>query len=151
MAVGQAFMVEAEEMQDRRLQIMDVDRVLVDMEAEIIGARRRSCRGLMPPPASHIEKAVGWWSRPRLRPRAALDSTIGVRPNSPPQITRVSSSRPRCLRSMISAAEAWSVFSAVVLVVAADVRMRVPALVVDVHEAHAALDHAAGQQAGAGE
>ena len=69
----------------------------------------------MPPPAIHIVKACGWWSRPRLRPRAALDSTIGVRPNSPPQMTSVSSSRPRCFRSMTSAAEAWSVAPQLVL------------------------------------
>ena len=35
--------------------------------------------------------------------------TIGVRPNSPPQTTRVSSSMPRRLRSATSAALAWSV------------------------------------------
>ena len=37
---------------------------------------------------------------------------IGVRPNSPPQRMSVSSSRPRCLRSLIRAAVAWSTSSA---------------------------------------
>jgi hypothetical protein len=47
-----------------------------------------------PPPASSIEKQCGWWSRPRnLLPSRA--SFIGVRPNSPPHTTSVSSSSPR--------------------------------------------------------
>ena len=33
----------------------------------------------------------------------------GVRPNSPPQTTRVSSSNPRCLRSATRPADGWSV------------------------------------------
>ena len=36
----------------------------------------------MPPPASHIEKPLMWWSRPG----PPLPWAIGVRPNSPPQI-----------------------------------------------------------------
>ena len=80
-----------------------------------------------------------------------LVSTIGVRPNSPPQITSVSSSRPRCLRSFTSAAEARSVAPQLVFEVAGDVGVRVPALVIDVHEPHAPLDHPPGQQAGARE
>jgi len=39
-------------------------------------------------------------------------STIGVRPNSPPHKTSVSSSKPRCFRSLIKAALAWSVWPA---------------------------------------
>ena len=35
-------------------------------------------------------------------------STIGVRPNSPPQMTSVSSSRPRCFKSCNSAPSGWS-------------------------------------------
>ena len=55
--------------------------------------------GLIPPPASQIVKQWGWWSRPRnFEPSRA--SFIDVRPNSPPQTTRVSSSRPRRLRSV---------------------------------------------------
>ena len=41
---------------------------------------------------------------------AAAPWAIGVRPNSPPQITSVSSSSPRCFRSLTRAADAWSVF-----------------------------------------
>ena len=55
-----------------------------------------------------LVKAWGWWSRPRnLLP--ARSSFMGVRPNSPPQTTRVSSSMPRCFKSLTKAAQAWSV------------------------------------------
>ena len=37
-AVGEAFVVEAEQVQDRGLQVVDVDRVLDDVEAEVVGA-----------------------------------------------------------------------------------------------------------------
>src|SRR3954447_4048415 len=57
----------------------------------------------MPPPASQMEKPKGWWSRP------SLPSEPGVRPNSVPQTTSVSSSRPRCLRSLSRPAIGWSV------------------------------------------
>ncbi len=52
--------------------------------------------GLMPPPAIQRVKQCGWWSRPRKvePPRASF---IDVRPNSPPQTTSVSSSRPALL------------------------------------------------------
>ena len=36
-AVGQPFVVEAEEVQDGRLQVVDVDCVLGDVEAELVG------------------------------------------------------------------------------------------------------------------
>ena len=56
-----------------------------------------------PPPASHMLKACGLWSRPSRFPWA-----VGVRPNSPPHQTSVSSSRPRRFRSWIRAAVGWS-------------------------------------------
>ena len=36
-AEGEAFVVEAEQVQDRGLQVVDVDRVLDDVEAEVVG------------------------------------------------------------------------------------------------------------------
>src|SRR5437667_384872 len=45
-------------------------------------------------------KQCGWWSRPRnLEPPRA--SFIDVRPNSPPQITSVCSSKPRCFKFVL--------------------------------------------------
>ena len=44
-AVGQLLVVQAEQVQDRRLQVVDVDAVLGDVEAELVGradGRRRA-------------------------------------------------------------------------------------------------------------
>ena len=41
-AVGQLRVVEAEQVQDRRLQVVDVDLVLDGGEAELVGLRRGS-------------------------------------------------------------------------------------------------------------
>ena len=93
-------------------------------------------------------EAVGLWSRP------SPFSDIGVRPNSPPQITSVLSSRPRAFQvrsrpaiglSMTGTARPW--FCSIL-------RVRVPLAagpVIELHEAHAALDQPPGQQAIAAE
>ncbi len=72
--------------------------VLRDVVTRVRRSRRGRSPAFMPPPAIHMVKQCGWWSRPRNfePPRASF---IGVRPNSPPQTTSVSSSRPRCFRS----------------------------------------------------
>ena len=80
-------------------------------------------------------------------------SAVGWRPNSPPQTTSVSSSRPRCFRSLSSAAIGWSVCAGVLGVVRHEVAVGVPVVVVvgaagiDLDEPHAALDQPPGQQA----
>ena len=89
--VGQPLVVDAEQVQHRGVQVVDVDDVLDGVVAELVGAPW-VMPPLMPPPASQIEKPLMWWSRP-------LPWAIGVRPNSPPQTTSVSSSMPRCFRS----------------------------------------------------
>src|SRR6266545_588363 len=61
----------------------------------------------MPPPAIQMVKQRGWWSRPSL-PLSVVSMSPWpktVRPNSPPQITSVSSRSPRCFRSRTSAAD----------------------------------------------
>ena len=85
-----------------------------------------------------------WWSRP-------LPWAIGVRPNSPPQTTSVSSSMPRCFRSVISAADAPVDLLGLELDVVLDAAVVVPVAVVELDEAHAALGQPAGQQAVGGE
>ena len=70
-----------------------------------------------------------------------------MRPNSPPQTTSVSSSRPRCFRSLISAAQAWSVSLALAVDLLGQIAVLVPAAMQNLHDAHAALDQPAGQQA----
>ena len=56
--------------------------------------------GLMPAPVKTAVKPPGLWSRP-----LAPFWNIGMRPNSVHQRIKVSLSRPRCLRSLIRAAE----------------------------------------------
>ena len=103
---------------------------------------------MTPPPASQTEKPQWLWSRPM--PGLPLTiSTAGVRPNSPPQRTSVSSNSPRCLRSVRRAAIAWSQSWASLRWFSGDVVVAVPGLdvaVVELDEPHAPLDQAAGDQ-----
>ena len=107
-AIGEPLVIEAEQPQDRRLQIVDVDLRLDRLEAERVGRADGPWPPLTPPPASHIVKPQWLWSRPLMRPALAPgvgSSTVGVRPNSPPQMTSVSSSMPRCFRSLQQGAD----------------------------------------------
>ena len=76
---------------------------------------------------------------------------MGVRPNSPPQMTSVLSSRPRCFRSLTRAAQGLIGVAAVLLQVLHQVAVLVPGLVEELDEAHAVLDQPPGQQAVVGE
>ena len=99
---------------------------------------------LTPPPAIHMVKPYGLWSRP------LPFSDIGVRPNSPPQTTSVWSSRPRRFRSLSRPATGWSMARQILAWFAFDVGVGVPPAAraaVELDEPHAALDQAAGQQA----
>ena len=67
-----------------------------------------------------------------------------------PDHERVDSSRPRRFRSVSSPAIGWSLCQAELAVVAFEVGVGVPAVgvaAVELHEAHAALDHPPGEQA----
>ena len=75
---------------------------------------------LTPPPAIHMVKPHGLWSRP------LPFSLNGVRPNSPPQTTSVSSSRPRAFRSVEQAGDRLVGRPAPLRVVAFDVRCARP-------------------------
>jgi hypothetical protein len=78
-------------------------------------------------------------------------SRVTVRPNSPPQMTSVSLSSPRCLRSLSSAAAGWSISWAFFLEVGFEIAVVIPAAGEHLHEAHAALDEPTGHEhAGAG-
>ena len=108
---------------------------------------------LMPPPQSQLVKQYGLWSRP-LPP-----CELGMRPNSVVQRMIVSSSRPRCFRSWMSAAAPRAMPRGERAVVALHVFVLVPvapreAVVVaapDLHEAHAALEQPPGDEALAAE
>ena len=76
-------------------------------------------------------------------------STVGVRPNSPPQITSVSSSIPRCLRSARKAAIGRSHWRGQLAVAGGQVVVVVPRLAVavpELDEANAALEQPPGRQ-----
>ena len=97
---------------------------------------------LTPPPASHIVKPCGLWSRP------SSPCAVGVRPNSPPQRTSVSSSSPRAFRSREQAGDRLVDLPGVLRVVLLQVAVLVPLVAVrDLHEPHAALGEPPGQQA----
>ena len=75
---------------------------------------------------------------------------MGVRPNSPPQTTSVSSSMPRCFRSRISAAIGLIDFAGHFESVA-HAAMMVPIAMIELDEANASLRQPPGQQAIGGE
>ena len=67
-------MIQSQQVQDRGVQVVDVDFVLGRVIAVVVGARRSARPPLTPPPASHIVKPSGLWSRPSVafgRRRAA--------------------------------------------------------------------------------
>ena len=96
-AVRQPLVVEAQQVQHGRVQIVDVHAVLDGVVAVVVGGAV-VMPPFTPPPAIHIVKPYGLWSRP------SPPCAIGVRPNSPPQMTSVSFSSPRAFRSVSSPA-----------------------------------------------
>ena len=91
----------------------------------------------MPPPAIHMVNACGWWSRPRLRPSAGigLDHRRAAELAAPDDQRVVE--QPALLQVLDQRRRRLVGRAAVALQVAGDVRVRVPAFVIDVDEAHA--------------
>ena len=84
------------------MEVVDVDAVDLGAEADGVGGAVDGAP--LDPRAGQPEvKPCGLWSRPLPL------SDIGIRPNSPPQMTSVSSSSPRRFRSVSSPATGWSV------------------------------------------
>ena len=102
-AVSELLVVKPQKVENRRVQIMHVDDVLDRAKAKFI---RRAMHMARP---SHRRRPATWKSRkdydrgPCLALPESSSSTVGVRPNSPPQITSVSSNMPRCFRSLSNA------------------------------------------------
>ena len=90
-----------------------------------------------PAPASHMLKPCQSWSRPGL----PTPSLVGVRPNSPPQTSSVSSHRPVRFRSVIKRRDRLIGFAGVQLVVRDAVVVAVPGIF-DVAAAGVELDEA---------
>ena len=81
MQVGEPFVVEAEQVEDRRVQVVDRDRVAAALQP-ISSVAPWLMPPLTPPPAIQTRKPYGLWSRP------SPFSETGMRPNSPPQTTK---------------------------------------------------------------
>ena len=99
---------------------------------------------LMPPPAIHMVKPHGLWSRP------LPFSLNGVRPNSPPHTTSVLSSSPRAFRSVSRPAIGLSVSWQRRVWLPVQVRVRVPSAAaagIQFDETDAALHQPPRQQA----
>ena len=105
----------------------------------------------MPPPAIQTVNAYGWWSRPQRLRSSMLPWRNGVRPNSPPQMTSVSSSKPALLQVLDQRRRGLVGVAALDVELGGQVAVLVPAGVHDLHEPHAALDQPAGHQAVVGE
>ena len=58
-AVGQLRVIQAQAVQHRRLQIVNVDLVFGDIESQIVRLRRPPYPPLIPPPAIHMVYASG--------------------------------------------------------------------------------------------
>ena len=144
-AVGQPLVIEAQQVQDRRVQVVDVDLVLDGVVAVVVGRAVAEAA---------LDAAAGQPHREALRVVVAAvvpPCAVGVRPNSPPQRTSVSSSRPRAFRSVQQAGDRLVDLAGVLRVALLEVAVLVPlhvrVAVRDLHEAHAALGEPAGQQA----
>ena len=101
---------------------------------------------LTPPPASQMVKPNGLWSRP------SVPWAIGVRPNSPPQTTSVSSQQAAALQVLEQAGDRLVGGPGIVGMALLQVAVLVPAVVAQVltehlDEPHAALDQPPGDQA----
>ena len=92
-------------MENRRPEVVDGAAVLDGVVAIIFGGAVDR-RPFTPPPDIQILKSNRLWSRP------LLPWENGVRPNSPAQMTSVSSRIPRAFRSFSRAAMGWSTCAA---------------------------------------
>ena len=104
-AVGELLVIEAHELEDGRLQVVNMDLVLDGLEAKLVGGADRLAAldaAAGQPDAEAVVVVV-----PAVDPGVG-NSTTGVRPNSPPQMISVSSNKPSRFKSLISAAIALS-------------------------------------------
>ena len=103
-AVGELLVIEAQQVQDRGVQVVDVDRVFDGLEAEFVGRAVDVARLSRRRRPSTCVKPYGLWSRP-LPALALRQLTVGVRPNSPPQMTSVLVEQAALLQVLSSAGD----------------------------------------------
>ena len=96
-AISEPVVLDAEQMQQRGVQVVDFDDVLDGVVAQVVG-RAVADAALDAAAAQPARKS------PSCGGRARRAWAIGVRPNSPVQTISVSSSIPRFFRSVTSAA-----------------------------------------------
>ena len=149
--VGQPRVVDAQAVQDRGVQVVDVDGVVHDVVAEVVGLAERDA-GLDAAAGHPDGEAAGVVVAAVVRPRSACPGSRRCGRTRRPRSTSVSSSRPRCFRSvhqrggrLVGVAGTGRVRSL------RQVAVLVPAAVEELDEAHAALGQPAGQQAVGGE
>ena len=142
-------MIDTQEVKDSRVQVVDGNGRVGGRVADLVGRAVADTPPFTPPPASQTVNPRGLWSRPGFWPVWAT----GSRPNSPPQITRVSSSSPRWARSSSKPGDRLVGLAGELFVIALDVDVAVPrafvfhAPGVNLDEPHSALDQPAGRQA----
>ena len=125
------------------MQVVDVDLVLDGVVAEVVGGAVARCPRFTPPPASHMVKPCGLWSRP------SSPCAVGVRPNSPPHEHQRVLQQAARLQVRQQAGDRLVDLAGVLGVVLLAGRRAGPTCTLCVHldEAHAALGEPAGQQA----
>lgn len=147
--IGEAFVVEAEEVEDGGLEVVDVDFILGDVEAEVIGlaigagfgaaARHEGGESL------RVVVAAGFASEGRI----GFDHGGAAKFATPDDEGFVE--KAVTFEVLDEGGGGLGGLFTVVLGGAFDIGVGVPAGVVDIDEADSALDHAAGEETGAGE
>lgn len=147
--VGEAFVVESKEMQDRSLEIVHVDFVLGDVEAKIVGLTVSPGLGA----ASGHERGEGLGVV--VAARLASEGWIGFNHGSAAEFTAPDD------EGFVKEAVSFEVLNesggglrglfAIAFGGAFDIGVSVPTGVVDINEPDPSLHHATGQKAGAGE
>ena len=91
-AIDEALVVETEQVENDSVEVVVVDGVFDDADAVLVGGAVADAA---------LDAAAGHpHGEPRgVRVAAIASPACGVRPNAPPPMTNVSSSRPRCSRS----------------------------------------------------
>ena len=101
-AIGQSFVIETQQMENGRLQVMNVDRVLGDRKSKLIGESVLEASLHFPSRHPH-GVGVGIVIAAQNAGLGGSSLAEGSATEFPPQITKVSSRSPRCFKSLIKA------------------------------------------------
>ena len=102
--IGQLGVIDAHQVQDRGVQVVHVHRLLDRLEPEVVGRAVGDAALHAAAGEPHAEPERVVIAAALIAPALPPTSTTGVRPNSDPHTTSVSSNRPRDFRSLITAA-----------------------------------------------